>query len=72
MGRNSNPSSFQGLSSSAVPGIPRGLVSAATESDEELCIAEAMLKAKLVGVARNAEADARAEKKRAADSFIVV
>jgi hypothetical protein len=33
VGRNSNPSSFQGLSNLAVPGIPNGFTSDATASE---------------------------------------
>ena len=40
VGRNSNPSSFQGLSNFAVPGIPKGLTSVEANSDVLLVFEE--------------------------------
>ena len=66
VGRNSNPSSFQGLSSFAVPGIPNGFTSAETASEVPCLLTEGFDNGVM-----NAEAVASVDKTSAAENFIL-
>lgn len=68
VGRNSNPRSFQSVSIWAVPGIPNGLIAAATEREVPLFLVAAVCMAG--NGAMKADADANADRISADDNFI--